>query len=1015
MFGCTKGYFVEHFYNLSPEFQPDGKNSKRKIEELMKSVLKNGKTTISWMHLSFSGEPLPCEITFVPVEYKDETIVLCYIYDLRNMRKIEAIANEAQEMARAIAEASPISYILFNEDGQVMDCNETAVRTFACPDKNFLLDNYWKIFSTENQSDGIWSLEKTKGVISQTLAQGRRSFEWMHKTLGGELFPVENTLSPFIFKGNKFVISFKYDLRKQKKMMEDIRKQSEMLALKLEQQKVIAEISKNFVSHADSYTLINEAIGKLGKHINASRIFIFHMDYETSNTRVVYNWYSDDSVPKLQDEQRLNLFYMIQSMLPKDIPKGNTPIISCTDVKTSTRKEFAVFKSANVTSFISIPLYVEGSLWGVISADHCFLPHEWSEDEASFFTTVSSIIAGAIMRSIYDSKLKETVKKVTNLSKAKDEFLSKISHEIRTPMNAILGITEIQLQDETLPAGTRDSLNVIHNSGDSLLRIINDLLDLSKIEAKKLEIVPGKYEIASLISDSTQLNIMRIESKPIEFKLNVDENIPSELIGDELRIKQILNNILSNAFKYTDNGEVTLSVSSKKNQSENSEIMLIFKVSDTGQGMTKEQTNKIFDEYFRFNIGTNHLVEGTGLGMTITRNLVYLMGGEILVESEFGKGSTFTVILPQKVIGTEILGNEMAENLRKFRVSGSSQMKKMQIVRDSMPYGKVLIVDDVESNLYVAKRLLAPYDLSLEAVMSGFEAIDKIKSGKVYDIVFMDHMMPKMDGIEAVKIIRGLGYSSTIVALTANAIVGQAEMFLKNGFDDFISKPIDIIQLDNVLNKFIRDKQTPEAIKDAQKNKSERADSAPRTFAIDAALLSIFAKDTKKSLLILEETLKNIAKATDEDLRLFTVHAHAMKSNLANIGEKEVSELAFSLEKAGKKRNKGFIQAKVPRLIDALQEMIQKIEKETEKNTKKTIEKIEENTAHLLEQLKIIGDACIKYDTRTANSTLAELKKLQWASETEETLDTIAEHLLRSDFEEVSAIVSNYHSNKPIN
>jgi signal transduction histidine kinase/CheY-like chemotaxis protein/PAS domain-containing protein/HPt (histidine-containing phosphotransfer) domain-containing protein len=1002
MFGCSKEYFVEHFYNLSPEFQPDGKNSRKKIEELMKGVLKEGKKTISWLHISFSGEQLPCEITFVPVEYKDETIVLCYIYDLRNMRKIEAIANEAQEMARAIAEASPVSYILFNESGQVIDCNETAVQTFASPDKNFLLENYWKIFTTSDQADGMWSFAKSKDIIKQTLNKGRQSFEWMHKTLGGESFPVENTLSPFIFRGNKFVISFKYDLRKQKKMMEDIRKQSEMLALKLEQQKVISEISKNFVSHTDSHTLVNEAINKLGKHINVSRIFIFCMDYEKNDTRAVYQWYADENVPELKSEREFSLFSIIQSLLPKEMPKGNIPAISCADVNAPAGEKFSVLKTANVVSFIGMPLYVEGSLWGVISAEHCFLPHEWSEDETSFFATVASIIAGAIMRSIYDTKLKENVKKVTNLSKAKDEFLSKISHEIRTPMNAILGITEIQLQDESLPIGTREGLSVIHNSGDSLLRIINDLLDLSKIEARKLEIVPSKYDIASLISDSTQLNMMRIESKAIEFKLNIDENIPTEFIGDELRIKQILNNVLSNAFKYTNSGEVSLSIFMKNS-------MLTFKVSDTGQGMTEEQTKKIFEEYFRFNIGTNHLVEGTGLGMTITRNLVYLMGGEIFVESEYGKGSTFTVSLPQQVVGTEVLGKEMVENLRKFRISASSQMKKMQIIRDSMPYGKVLVVDDVESNLYVAKRLLAPYDLSLETANSGFEAIEKIKSGKVYDIVFMDHMMPKMDGIETVKILRDFGYERTIVALTANAIVGQAQIFLEKGFDDFISKPIDVIQLDNVLNKFIRDKQSPEAIEEAQKQKSELA---PTAHAIDAELLSIFAKDAKKSLLVLESTLKNIAKATDEDLSLFTVHAHAMKSNLANIGEKEASDLAFSLEKAGKKHDKGSIQAKAPQFIDTLQKMIKKIKEKTEKNIENASEKIEENTALLLEQLKTIGEACQNYDARTANLTLAELRKSQWASKTEEFLEKIAEHILRSDFEEIGALVDNYRSEK---
>jgi signal transduction histidine kinase/CheY-like chemotaxis protein/HPt (histidine-containing phosphotransfer) domain-containing protein len=777
------------------------------------------------------------------------------------------------------------------------------------------------------------------------------------------------------------------------------------ISFSLEQQTRITEISRSFISYGDSSYLINEALNKLGRHLGVSRIFIIYVDYENCDTHAAFQWYADENVPILQGSS-LNIFDITMSIFPKKQPEGATPIVSCADINTTPEERFHMFKARNVTSLMGMPLYIEGNLWGVISAEHCFSPHEWSEDEISFFTTVASTIASAIMCSIYDTKLKETLNKVTNLSKAKDEFLSKISHEIRTPMSAILGITEIQLQDRSLSAGAREGLSVIHNSGDSLLRIINDLLDLSKIEAKKLEIVPDKYEIASLISDSTQLNMMRIESKPIEFKLSIDEDIPTELIGDELRIKQILNNILSNSFKYTDSGEVSLSVSIKKSETENSEITLTFKISDTGQGMTEEQSGKIFDEYFRFNLNANHAIEGTGLGMAITRNLVSLMDGEIFVESEPGKGSTFTVSLPQKIAGTEVLGKEMVESLRKFRINNSSQMKKMQIVRDSMPYGKVLIVDDVESNLYVAKRLLAPYDLSLQTAVSGFEAIDKIKSGKVYDIVFMDHMMPKMDGIETVKKMRELGYAQPIVALTANAVVGQAEIFLENGFNDFISKPIDVIQLNDVLNRFIRDKQSPEAIEEAQKQKSEFSDLAPEANEVDTTLLLIFAKDAKKSLVIFDETLKNIAHATDEDLRLFTIHVHAMKSNLANIGENEASELAFLLENAGKKYNKGLIQAKAPQLIDILNNIIEKIEKETEKNT----ENIEENTAFLLEQLKIIDDACVNYNARAANLAMAELKKMQWSKETGEFLEKIAEHLLRSEFEEINAIADNYCS-----
>jgi PAS domain S-box-containing protein len=394
-------------------------------------------------------------------------------------------------------------------------------------------------------------------------------------------------------------------------------------------------------------------------------------------------------------------------------------------------------------------------------------------------------------------------------NRAKSDFLARVSHEIRTPMNAIIGIAEIQMQNRTVSQDVHEALGKIYHSGYSLLGIINDILDFSKIEAGKMEVTPVKYEVASLIYDTVQLNIMRIESKVIKFNLDVDPSIPEELFGDELRIKQILNNILSNAFKYTGRGEITFSVSARyEKEADPPHVLLMFTVKDTGQGMTQEQIQNLFDEYTRFNVEANRVTEGTGLGMSITKHLLDLMGGSITVESEMGKGSTFTVHIPQGITGFGVLGEDVVENLRHFRFSSMAKMKTAQIVREPMPYGSVLIVDDVGTNLYVAKGLMAPYELTIDTAESGFEAIEKIKDGKVYDIVFMDHMMPEMDGVETTKKLRAIGYNQPIVALTANAVMGQAEMFLSNGFDDFISKPIDIRQLNAILNKMIRNKQS---------------------------------------------------------------------------------------------------------------------------------------------------------------------------------------------------------------
>ncbi|MCL2099523.1 MAG: ATP-binding protein [Oscillospiraceae bacterium] len=422
-----------------------------------------------------------------------------------------------------------------------------------------------------------------------------------------------------------------------------------------------------------------------------------------------------------------------------------------------------------------------------------------------FLSLIAAAAASGFIKKPFDkiAALKEEA--VLN-SEFKSEFLANMSHEIRTPMSAILGIIEIILHDKTIKKDIHDSIYKIYSSGDLLLNLINDILDLSKIESGKFELAASNYETASLINDTVSLNMMRIGSKEIKFKLSVDDNLPQVLHGDEIRIKQILNNLLSNAFKYTEKGGVKLCFKSEEIPEKSEECMLIISVSDTGQGMTKEQINNIFEQYSRFNYKTNRTVEGTGLGMNITQNLVSLMEGSLSLKSEPGKGSVFTVKLPQKIIGEGKLGSFLTSRLESFNLEDVQKARKADIIYEPMPHGRVLVVDDVESNLFVAGGLMAPYELSVETASSGFEAVGKIKDGNVYDIVFMDHMMPEMDGIEAVKIIRDYGYTGCIVALTANTVIGHKEMFLAGGFDDFISKPIDTHRLNAVLKKYIRDK-----------------------------------------------------------------------------------------------------------------------------------------------------------------------------------------------------------------
>ena len=540
-----------------------------------------------------------------------------------------------------------------------------------------------------------------------------------------------------------------------------------------------------------------------------------------------------------------------------------------------------------------------------------------------FVVTLIVIILILVVFNIFIARLlvplRRSMIEIEAANHAKSSFLSTMSHEIRTPMNAILGITEIQLQNSTLDANVKEAFDKIYTSGDLLLRIINDILDFSKIEAGRLEIENAKYDIASLINDTAQLNIIRIGKKPIEFELDVDENLPAMLFGDELRIKQIMNNILSNAFKYTESGTVKLSVNSK-NGGEPGKILLVISVSDTGQGMTKEQTDMLFVEYTRFNTKNNRQTEGTGLGMSITHNLVCLMKGDMRIESEPGKGSTFTVTLPQTMTDSKLLGSVTAKNLRQLNASNAIHKKREQITLTPMPYGRVLIVDDVATNIYVAKGLMAPYELFVDSATSGKEAIKKVEDGNLYDIIFMDHMMPEMDGIETTIKLRQMGYNQIIIALTANAVTGQSDIFLKNGFDDFIPKPIDVRLLNAALNKYIRDKQSPE-FSDARSAQSGSTAKLTGKSTLDTKFREAFTRDAIKALAVLDELILKDEYSEDE-MRSYTVTVHGIKSALSYMGKSDLSATALKLELLARDNNMKEIAAETPEFLRLLRSYI---------------------------------------------------------------------------------------------
>jgi len=607
--------------------------------------------------------------------------------------------------------------------------------------------------------------------------------------------------------------------------------------------------------------------------------------------------------------------------------------------------------------------------------------------------------------------LSKTMESLEVASSAKSTFLANMSHEIRTPMNAIIGITDIMMQNDDLPEEMTEGLSKIYGSCDLLLGIINDILDFSKIEAGKLDVIPSQYYVASLINSSVNLNMMRVGDKPIEFELEVEEDVPSKLIGDELRIKQILNNLLSNSFKYTDSGMITLSVSSELEESSDG-VTLVLCVKDTGQGMTSEQLESLFEEYTRFNDDSIRAVEGTGLGLAITQRLLYLMDGQISVESEPGEGTTVTIRLPQGTVDRDILGKELTENLKRFYTNYVTHKKRNRIEFDLMSYGSVLIVDDVETNLYVAVGLMKLYGLQIDTAMSGYEAIEKVQSGRVYDVIFMDHMMPGMDGIETTEKMRESGYTDSIVALTANAVAGQADMFLQNGFDDFISKPIDLRQLNLILIKHIRSKQSPEVIAAARLNRNNKTSGGTDDMSTvngaddkgistkDHLLMESFIRDIEKTVKILEEQLGVLDFEDDEKLRIFIVTVHGIKSSLANLGEMALSKSAVRLEHAGRDKELDLIITEAPVFLGDLRALLLKIQPKQNNN------EAGDDPEDIHDRIIAIKEMCADYNRKGTLTAISDIGDC--SAQTRSVLEIIKEHVSKSEYEEAESAAALY-------
>lgn len=597
------------------------------------------------------------------------------------------------------------------------------------------------------------------------------------------------------------------------------------------------------------------------------------------------------------------------------------------------------------------------------------------------------LLAFSTISAIYDVvEIDREKQQALQTSEAKGRFLANMSHEIRTPIHAILGMDAMILR-ESAETQIKEYALDIRNAGQTLLSLINDILDLSKIESGKLEILPAEYDLSSLIHDVVNMIATKAKDKGLSLELSVNDSLPSGLWGDDVRIRQILVNLMTNAVKYTESGSVTLIVDGIVHEDS---VSLTFRVEDTGIGIRKEDIEKLYHEFERIEEQRNRKIEGTGLGINIVTQLLEMMGSRLQVESEYGKGSAFFFVLEQKIRKPEPIGD------LEQRIKSQAEAYVYQVMFVA-PEAQILVVDDNAVNRRVFLKLLEATQIQIDEAGSGKECLELVEK-KTYDLIFLDHMMPDMDGIAVLHEMQKRGETPPVIALTANAVTGAKEMYLSEGFHDFLSKPVNPEKMEKmIMNLLPEDKVNcaPEEAEASLKQGETEAEEVPlpELEGIDWNYAQIYCKDRA----ILWDTIAHVYASMEDEaeqlegflsmltepgeeeqqLNHFRIKVHSMKNSAAMIGAVSLAGVAKMLEYAARDGKTDVVRKLTPLFLQEWAHMRELLKPVLESDTSDE-EKKPADYMFTKELLHLLKNAIAEMEVDTADEIMQELKRFSY-------------------------------------